>query len=225
MALTIDAIGTELSDNTGTVSTINYTGLTVGSGASAILVMLALSVSGSTITSMNWDSAGTNQACSSLLSASGCSFRGLLNPTPGNKNLKIVLNNPNKFTLVVVSFQGGNSSAITNHFSGQQSANSASGTALSVSITSAVGSLVFGQFRSQQITGNNLSAVTGTSVYLDNSNISNTQTATSYTSGASSVTMSATAATSSAWVAQGVSVNPAPAVFPYPPRRIIYRRY
>src|SRR5690349_11814286 len=104
MAVAIDATGTDALSGTS-VTSFDYTGLTVGAGLSNGALIAFISASGTTSNgaapssmSVHWDSAGTNQALTQIGTSQVVgggtgtmvsSLWGLVAPTAGNKTLHI----------------------------------------------------------------------------------------------------------------------------------------
>lgn len=105
----IDAVGTQ---NTGVATNVGFTGLTVGSGSNRALMLAVGWISDpGAITAKNWDSLGTPQALTELVSiqASGAAtwvakVYGLRAPTSGNKTLQLTWTNSIEYALNAMSF-------------------------------------------------------------------------------------------------------------------------
>jgi hypothetical protein len=212
MAVALDATGTVLTSGSGTGTSTNYTGITVGSGSNrALIVYVALTVGGSAPV-LHWDSAGTNQLMTLLGTgvADGTSAHyylfGLVAPTSGAKNLLVSWTGTVQSLVDAVSFTGVNQTGGTTSFPHYNSA-TGTGTTATVVITSATGNFVVGIF------GDNFDGVgtTGqTQLYSDNTGISSSG---NYSAGAASVSLtSVISASSSAWGAAGCDILAAAAV-------------
>jgi hypothetical protein len=204
----VDATGTALI-SAGSVTTISYTGITVGSGSNrGLIAMISLFGSSSTSPTAVWDSGGTNQSMTLLTTAGIATSKawafGLRNPTAGNKTLTFSWTTAGQgIAAVAVSFTGVNQTSDALAFPSWNN-NSGTGTALSQAVASASGHIVIGQM----IDGNSGNTLTGgqTLIYFDNT-LATSTTLAEYTAGAASVTLTATASASSNWCTTGGDVS------------------
>lgn len=120
----VDAIASA-SANSGT-SPLNFNNQTVGSGSNrALLVFLAFTGSGTAPSALTvtWDQGGTNQTMNQIvalndLTANSCQsyLYGLLNPTSGNKTLRITWTGGGTCVVDSMSFTNVNQSSIAAAF-------------------------------------------------------------------------------------------------------------
>lgn len=195
MALAVDATGTKLIGGSS-VTTINYTGITVGSGSQrALLVTLVLGASATTSAwSATWDNGGTNQAMtvikSLVTSTSGIATAvifGLLNPTAGNKTLALSWTGSQFPVVCAQSYTGADQTSVTTTFK-----NANSSATSSLTITSATGDIAVAVIAA----AGSLTSLNQTSIYLDTTS-SGADSAASRAVGAASVTFTATGASGS----------------------------
>jgi len=144
MAVVLDAVGAAAS-GTVSVSSFTYSGITVGSGANAALIV-AVNLNGTSSTgfSVVWDSGGTNQTMTQLgritnAFAGDLLLFGLRAPTPGNKTLSVSWTTASRYTVNAISFTGVNqtsdAAAFTNFNSNDQTAGGAGTSTATVAIT------------------------------------------------------------------------------------------
>jgi len=195
MAVTVDATGTKLIGGSS-VASINYTGITVGSGSNMVLIVtLVLGASASTSAwAATWDSGGTNQAMtllkSQVTSTSGVATAvifGLRNPTSGNKTLHLTWTGSQFPVVCAISFTGVDTTSDAAAFP-----NAVAGTTSSLAVTSATGDIPVGLIGA----AGSLTSLNQTSIYLDKTT-SGADSAASRAAGASTVTFTATGATGS----------------------------
>jgi hypothetical protein len=174
MTVTVNATATTPKEIASGTSTTNTT-LTIASGATALLAILVTGGFGTAITSpsLHWDSTGTNQAMTLLVSitngAINTSLFGLLSPTVGAKTLAASWTNSNPAVLTAIAFNGTATDTIANAFQNSNS-NSGSGTSATVTGTSAAGNInvaAAGNIGNSAIT---LAATSSTSIFSVASN-------------------------------------------------------
>ena len=105
-----------LDNNPGTdalgssVTTVDFTGLTVGTGSNRALVALAANTGGLSNISITWDPVGANQALTRIQTVTSggivTEVWGLVNPVSGNKILRASWTTTGSFYLSAVSFTG-----------------------------------------------------------------------------------------------------------------------
>lgn len=183
MTVALDAKGSKLIGATQ-VSSINYTGITVGSVSDgALIATLTMGDAvGSSGWAATWDSGGTNQAMTLISSkvngvASAVIF-GLRNPTPGKKTLALSWTGANYPSVCAISFSGVEQSSDANAFK-----NAISGTSASLGVTSASGDMAL----AVAAASGSLTTFNQTALYLDTTS-NGADSAASYAAGASSVT-------------------------------------
>lgn len=207
MAVTLNANNTAHA-HANDVSTVNNANLTIAAGSNIVLVG-AISVSNPgapSITSVQWDTAGTPQSLSLITSiANGAEGRtwlyGLVNPTTGNRNGRITYSGSVAETFFeLVAFDGADQTGGSTTFA-NAATNTGTSTTASVAITSASGNMTLAAFTGPQV----LSSPTQTQLYVDNGGAA-TSGAASYANGAGSVTHQYTLAGSVAWSAAGVNI-------------------
>ncbi len=137
MAVTLNAAGTQASN--GGATTLDYAGLTVAAGSNRALgYEVAWHVDPGAITVKNWDQAGTPQALEVLqapiASANGqfVGIFGLVNPTTGNKALRLTWTNASEVAMNAVAFDGVDQTGGTTSF---PNAATATGNTASATIT------------------------------------------------------------------------------------------
>lgn len=189
------AFDAETTANTYTTSgtTITNSSLTVGSGANrALVAILVLSSNTPGATSCTWDSGGSAQAMTLIVTASGASsgqgsvlLYGLVNPVSGNKTLSCTVGGFSDQNLSAASFTGADQTGGTTTFKNSNAAASTSGNP-SNTITSATGDMVVdGAGAQHTFTGHGASQ---TQIFVNNTG-SFVAAAGSYASGAASVAM------------------------------------
>ena len=203
-----DAKATSDTYLSNSASTITNTTLTVGSGPNRALIATYMTNSTSPVVSCSWDSAGTPQTMTKLITTSlggggGSSvIFGLRNPTSGNKTLSCSTDGPSQQFLSAVSFTGVNQTSDGAAFPNTNGV-SGTGTAISNTVTSATNDMTVDASSNN---GWNYSAPTQTQLYIDNSGTS-TNSASSYASGAVTVTFGWTQQNSAAkWTDSAVDI-------------------
>jgi hypothetical protein len=185
MSVSVNATGTEQFGNSSSTS-LSYTGITVASGSNTSLwVWFGMSDQPTSIT-CTWDNGGTNQTMTSIGSVRQAGFfdgfmYGLVNPTTGNKTLRIAWTGAQEISAFAMSFDGTNTTSVATAFTNFNS-NTTTSASPSVTITSASGNMVV----AGAAVSNPLSAATQTSLYIDNNNLVNVYAA-QRAAGASSV--------------------------------------
>src|SRR5882672_3844427 len=154
MAVAIDANpgGAGASLNGGT--TLNYTGLTMGTGVSnpALVALISWDNTGSpTISSVNWDATGTPQTLTLIagtLATNGNNSSALYGRvgtiTAGAKTLRVVFSASTNAYLASISFSGVNQTGGATSFPHGTTATGSSTSASTGAITSAIGNAVVG---------------------------------------------------------------------------------
>lgn len=108
MSVALDAAGTHLFDNSS-VTSQDYAQITVGNGATSLLVGIGWGAVVSSVT-VTWDNGGTNQAMSLIGSVTNGtlmgSLYGLVKPTPGAKTLHVAWTTGATLQIDSVSFTG-----------------------------------------------------------------------------------------------------------------------
>jgi hypothetical protein len=188
--VTVDAVGTELHV-APPVTSATYTGITVGSGIHRALVV-SLNFGYNTGTppsavSVTWDSGGTNQAMTQIVSGNNGSngeaqLWGLVAPTSGNKTLAVSWTGNAEVFIVAESYTqvdqtGG---ATTFPHSAVTSVNMVNP---KITITSAVDRGVFGAM----LAGSGIGTLLGTQIYKDNGSGAFIVSAASYKAGSATV--------------------------------------
>lgn len=226
MTVAISATGTKLIGGSS-VSSINYTGITVITGDSGLIVSLATGVSASsTAWSATWDSGGTNQAMTVLRSDTQGTNNlvivvfGLRNPTPGNKTLALSWTGAGFPTVEAISVTGSDTTSDANAFptANRTGNNSTAVTSFSLAITSATGNMVFNAWACSSFTA---SSPNQTIIYTDTTS-SGADSGSQRAAGAASVTCSANnGASTTNWAFSGIDIaagtvaaTPAPVLGP-----------
>jgi hypothetical protein len=169
-----DAAGTKLYVAPPATSA-SYTGITVGSGANRALVV-SLNFGYNTgvppsAVSVHWDSAGTNQAMTQIVSGSNIATNdevqlwGLVAPTSGNKTLSVSWTGNAEVFVTAVSFINVNQTGGATTFP-NSSATLVNTPNPKVTITSDVGHAVVGTLATQNAQGTYLADTT--TIYKDN---------------------------------------------------------
>jgi hypothetical protein len=161
---------------------------------------------------LQWDSAGTNQAMALIPSASATNGLnsyvncwGLVAPTSGNKNLACAWTTALDVVVNATSYTGVDQTGGATSFPNGAGATGSSVTA-SVTVTSAVNNIV----QAAHTLGNTCSAVNNTQLYRDNAP-TNISGAGNRAPGAASVAMTATL-TSAQWASAGTDIAAVAAV-------------
>ena len=214
MAVTLDATGTALVQGGASVTSMSYTGITVGSG-NALIAMIGVGNNASSGVTAVWDSGGANQSMALLGTVNNGGSISVLfalrAPASGNKTLLFnwTTGAPGNVGCAI-SFNGVLQTSDAAAFPNYNSA-TGNGTALSVTVTSAAGDIVVGQAADTN-SGNTITAG-NTQIYNDNTSVSFT-TLGEYASGAASVALTATGSAISNWWIHGVDVAAAPTSLP-----------
>lgn len=224
MAVALDATGTLLSTTTAG-SSINYTGITVGSGSNRGLV-LVIGFDDNRITAPTavWDSGGTNQSMTLLklqAAASGTAGAvavfGLANPIAGNKTLNVAWSTVVSQTSAnAVSFTGVDQTGGVTSYPHAAGA-TGSTTTPTIAITSATGNMVVAGHSSAA--AGTFTSTNNTNIFIDNA-LTNTSNAANRAAGAASVSMTATDTASGQWASAGTDIlasGGAAAFIPYNP--------
>lgn len=146
MAVAVDATGTTATG--GSVTTFDFTGITVGSGSNRALIYMIYFAGGAAVPTgitVNWDQLGTPQAMTSLKTQTLntnelIAIYGLRNPTAGNKTLRATWTNAQTPTSDAISFTGVDQVSDATAFPNANN-NSGVSTAASISITSATNNI------------------------------------------------------------------------------------
>lgn len=211
MSVAVDATGTEQTSGSSSTS-LDYTGITVGSGSnSALILMFSLGFgNNATGVTATWDNAGTPQAMTLIKSAAFLNtittyVYGLRNPIAGNKTLHIAWTNVNEISACAISFTGVDQTSDATAFPNSNNATGSSA-APSINITSALGNIPVTSVGCE----NPISAPNQTQIYADTALIFDYGAQRAV--GAASVTFNWTAAPSGNWVMAGCDVAAAAVV-------------
>jgi hypothetical protein len=210
MAVAIDSNPNTDAGGNG-VTTVNFTGLTMGSVTNPALICLIAydTTSGATISSVNWDATGTPQALT-LIPGTATSngvgatsaLYGRVGPiTAGAKTLRVVLSSTSTLIVSAISFSGVDQTGGATSFP-HGTAATGSSTAPSVAITTAVGNRVVGG-------GSEPSAgitVNQTQVYNDTAQSLTNGWGNTAAGAAGTVTLTATLGGTSLWCYSGTDV-------------------
>lgn len=206
MSVAFDAKATAAVKVTGATTATNNN-LTISAGLTNSVLVASIVVIGAAVISlpsMTWNGVAMTQI-GSVAGGGSCQvfLFGLRNPASGNNALVANWTTASQILLDGLSFQGVDQ---TNDATAFQHANSATGTtsgAASVTITSAVGNYVYGGHAIAS--GANITATSGTNIYIDNTGGAN-DGAEHYDVGAASVAMAATIASSTNWASVGIDI-------------------
>jgi|SRR5882724_215259 len=190
MAVTVDVTGTVLV-GASSVTSINYTGITVGAGSNRALIV-TLGLGNTALTSgwtATWDSGGTNQAMTLLKSQTHTSganndagvIFGLRNPTSGLKTLALSWTTAQFPTVEAISFNGVDQTSDAAAFPNAISNNTAT-----INVASAVGNIPV-----SLAVFSSLTAFSQTNLYFDATS-SGADSSASRAAGAASVTFTVT---------------------------------
>lgn len=186
MAVAFDANASAVVKTNGG-TTLTLTGLTVGTGANRLLMaMLSFSADPGAFTECNWDSAGTPQACTFLVTAGAARMSKmyyLIAPTSGNLSLKATWTNSVQAILNACSFTGVNQAGGTTTFPTTPTT-TGSGTTLTVTVVSTTGRMTLASAAGGS--GDILSIDTQTTLGLAHSASSGAQWGGSYGAGTAS---------------------------------------
>lgn len=232
MAVAVDATGTKLVGGSSAVTSLNYTGITVGASlTNGALVAWLMFGDASTPTGFaaNWDNTGAPQAMTVVGSVTFTGTGGTvtavafarLNPTSGNKTLAFSWTGTGNFpTACAISMTGVNQTSVAAAFKNFVSNTgnvAAAGDTLSTTVTSAVGDMVIGGFADAL----SLTGINNTSVFTDTTS-SGADTAGCRAAGAATVTVTGTGGSGSgAGVVWGFDVAAAGAASFIAPRPLI----
>src|SRR5882672_5160827 len=187
--------------------------ITVGSGtnrALIALITLAKTSPVSTVTSANWDSAGTNQSMSFIgaqnVTSGANQFRvelwGLVAPTSGQKTLHVVISGLTQDIYIdEVSFTGVDQTGGTTSFANFIGNSATTSSTETITITSAVGN----QNVVNWVGDATMNAPSDNQIYLDTSGADTSAAGAYKTGAATSVTMT-DSATNTQWAGAGVNV-------------------
>lgn len=148
MAVTRDANGTSATE--ATISPSDTTKLTVGSGLNRALVVQITTQASNTVTAVAWDQTGTPQPLTVIKSQQNAtSLRsadlwGLVNPTAGNKTLRVTWTGGGRVIINATSYIGVIQTGGTTTFPNSVAATGNSGTGSTGSITSTSGDITVG---------------------------------------------------------------------------------
>lgn len=190
MAVAVVSAPTDATSNAVTVQTLGT--VTVSGANTAVVAALSLQHSASA-PALHWDSTGTNQALTLIGSVSDPSsvvttyLFGLVGATAGNKTLSATWTGTSDVTLAGMALTGVNQTGGVTSFAHFNSA-STSGSAPSLTVTSATGDVVVGALG---VSANALSTLSGTQWYVDNVP-NNFSAGGMYAAGAATVTLTAT---------------------------------
>ena len=212
----VDATGTANVASASGVTSANFSNLTIGGSANALIVTLVSdgdATTAITSPSATWDNGGTNQTMTLLGHQTGDGVGGHLTdsvwifglraPTTGNKTLHISWTNTSQVFIDAVSFTGVNQTSDAAAFSNFNSTGNNAASSLSVNITSAVGNIVVG---GHLLDGTTINTVSGTQVYIDNSGV-NVDGAMNNDTGAATVTLTQTGTSGGGRISAGISIN------------------
>ena len=202
MPVVFDAISTSTSSGIGT--SFSSTALTVGTGNSRALVVVAcFSGTGVTFTDARWDTSGTPQPLTILKQQENATSNttviifGLLNPNSGAKALRLAWDSSRSYAVRSASFTGvGSFENITG--------NSGTSTTPTVTVPSAVGDFVVAGHTASG--AGSITAVNNTSIFIQNDS-SALRCGVNRAAGAASTVMTATIGASQPWTSAGVSLK------------------
>jgi hypothetical protein len=188
--VTVNATGAKLWQGTA-VTSLSYTGLTVATGThSAIVVTLGWDAPATTPTAMSmiWDSGGTNQAMTRIITSdtgahtgAQSELWGLVNPTVGNKTLALSWTSAARVFVSSMAFDGVDQTGGATSF--PNSVFNAG--AATLNVTSIVGRKVMCCAVSNSAPG----AITGTTIFYDGVSGTVVYAYANYDNGAPSVTI------------------------------------
>jgi hypothetical protein len=187
-AVAFDANITGTATDFASSSPWNYNGLTVGAALSNGALLAVVAVDGNiAISTVAWDPAVTNQALTivgSVVSLNGVAANGnislwqRINPTSGNKTLRVTTASATTGSVYAMSFTGVNQTGGTTSFANFNSASGNGGSPNSLAVTTATGDIAVVAFscngtinsvgatqifRDTVATGNDVAADQGTS--------------------------------------------------------------
>jgi hypothetical protein len=173
MTVSTDALGTQ-KDSASTVTSFNYTNITVGSSSNRALIFI-LGTSGgaaaATSPAATWDNGGSNQAMTLLTNVAATSdgnhgvvwLFGLRNPTSGAKTLAVSWTTASTYAACARSYNGVDQSSDANAFKNRTTNAAATGTSASLTVTSAVGDFAVNGFLTSGAAGSG----NQTQIFLD----------------------------------------------------------
>ncbi len=215
-AVTVDANPAASQRSATGQTSFTYTGLTSTASANCIVALMNLELApGASVTSVTWDSAGANQAFTSLglLQDGGgggqshLEIWALLAPgSSGNKNIDVVWTGSTQIMMAGISLIGVNGTFATAFPSGSRTNGTiGSTTSPSFNVTSAANHIALGMLANR---GNNFSAPTGgTAIFTDNGG-SGSNGAAQWGNGAATVTFGWTDDASDIYGFVGCDVSP-----------------
>jgi hypothetical protein len=170
MAVSVDALCLART-TTGSGTSLSSTNLTVGAGATALLVFLTNTTAATSNVTCTWDSGASNQACTSLAVQTATSVYlqmfGLLNPVAGAKTLHLAWTTSSGAEIYSLSLKGNNTASIAAAFTGAQQV-TASSSSVSVTVPGAVGDMSFAAFTDNFATPVTLTAAGSTNLFTSN---------------------------------------------------------
>lgn len=174
MTVGVDATATGSTSAASGATTITNANLTVGSGATLLIVFLN-TFTGITGVSVNWNSTGTPQAMTQVAAASNSgAFRqvliyALLAPTAGSHTCAATWTTGSAASMDLLSFTGTATDTLANACQNAAS-NTGTGTSATVTATSAIGNLnVCGVCAATSV--NSVTATGSTGIFTDNNQI------------------------------------------------------
>jgi hypothetical protein len=193
--VTVNATGTKLYQGT-LVTSLNYTGLTIAAGTNtALVVVVDWDTAGTTPTGMTmvWDSGGTNQSVTRIVtsdvgSGGAVELWGLVNPTVGNKTLALSWTTTSRVFVAGMAFDGVDQTGGATSF--PNSVHNASATSLTV--TSTGGHIVIAGATSGGGPGG-FGTISGTTIFSDSISGSFINSFANYDTGAGSVSIGSSA--------------------------------
>lgn len=209
-SVTLDAVGTLLQS--GTTTSVNYTGQTVGTLSSGgLIALITLGVLTETVTSVVWDSGGANQALTSLSCAvNSPSIIGRIEIwgrigaiASGNKTMAVTYSGSTSSWVEALSYEGVNQGSLAAAFLNCNT-NTAVSTTVAATVTSGSGHAVVSG--SGGGSAANASSITGTQIYINNAGSIGVIGA--RTAGAASVGVTATYDTLDSLFIAGIDVSP-----------------
>lgn len=208
MAVALDVKGTELFSGTAVSSVSSSTSITVGSGANRALLLVVIwqTLTVPTAITFTWNSTALPLIASTSLGTSGAASNvqiyGMVNPTSGTLAFSGSWTGTREYTMMLVAYTGVDQTGGATSFPHGTTASGTSVTA-ATTITTANGNAVIGCYGNS---GTNWSAVSNTSLFIDNANPTTYVSAANFAlSTTSSQVLSATVA-STAWVAAGCDI-------------------
>lgn len=205
----LDATGTKAKSTTG-LTTYDFTGMTVGTGNALIVTVTYGDVNVTGMTA-SWDNGGTPQSMTLLASqdqvfnVGTTAIFGLRSPTAGNKTLRLNWTGSAQVFVDAISFTGVNVTSDATAFpvAGRTASVIGPTTSPSLDVTSATNHMTVCATTNQ---GNNYSAATQTSMFIDNTGAS-INCAAAYASGAATVSFGWTSSASEKSAMVGVDVS------------------